>query len=70
MVITGEHHDLGLFETVKIAMYLPNSLFSWPVLADSFHRKYPIEHNKHRQTLRYFIKYTSNAKKGRFDESK
>lgn len=70
MVITGEHYDLGLFEAAKVAKYLPNNLFSWPVLADSFHRRYPLEHNMHRQTIRLFIKNASNAKTGRFDESK
>lgn len=66
MKITDQHYDLNLFETVKIAQYRPNRLFSWPVLHNSFHGVFPLKYNLPRQTIGYFIKNTTNTK-GRFN---
>jgi len=52
----NEHYTFDLFDVVKTAKYQPNSLFSWPVLHNSYHGVRPIHHKMHRTTVGYFIK--------------
>ena len=56
MKTTSEHYSFDLFDVVKTAKYRPNSLFSWPVLENSFHGVLPMMHDVERTTIGYFIK--------------
>jgi hypothetical protein len=63
-----QHHDLTLFNKEKVAPYKSNSLFSWPVVNNSFHGVYPLIYSEPRYTIGYFIKNTTNTR-GRFNVS-
>lgn len=65
MEITCKHYTFDLFETKKRALYKPNSLFSWPVLSNSFHGVEPLDVDIKRDTIGYFIK-NKDGVTGRF----
>lgn len=61
MKMIDRHYDLSLFEMKKVAKFRVNELFSWPVISNSFHGVYPLQHKLPRKTIGYFIKNTTDT---------